>query len=775
MPTLGWRFAHMFALSGMAVAQPTLSLLGDNPTFFTAHDAGTAEIIWFAALLVAVPPAVGIGISAAAHRVSAPTGEWVHLGLVGLFAFLFVLPVADDLPGPWPVVIVVAAAIAGGVVTAYRRFQGLRSVVSVLAVAPFAFVGFFLFASPVEAVVFPDDVEAVALDDLVDDLTDDPGTDDPERIDAPRTLAERVNDQFPPVYLLVLDELPWPSLVGADGSIDADRYPNFARLGATSTVFTDATAPAFSTELSVPMILTGRDDREDAPVYSLYPDNLFTLLGGVYDASSSDPLVDLCPPSVCNGSPPADLIELLASAPDPTTTTAPPTVAPTPDDESPSEAPDDNSPFDLLLEDAAIVFGHLVTPDDLDIGLPSIGSSWGSFGRGVGTDEPATVEPPPPDEAPTSTTTSLAVDVTAVATDDDGPVDIEAIEDARTALLDSLITNDVRVADLRAEIAAMSDPGVPRLHYLHVLLPHVPWRHHAEGSIYADIGLPGYFDEWSDSPEIAALGQQRHLLQLQFTDRLLGEYLDRLEALGVFDRATIIVTADHGISFLPGQRSRGVFEANSGGIAPVPLIWKQPEQTRGETIDAPVTLLDVVPTLAAQLGVDIPWEVDGIDLFGDLPDERTRVVAMGSGTELPAHYPDLVDAVIADLHERFGTGASGSVYAVGGSPELIGRPAAEFSDGVADGCWRLERPPSTPEPGGEIGYVFGTITSPDPEQVPFAIVVDGVITGTSTSYAEQGAHRVYGLGDPRHWRSTPSSTIELHELRDGRLLTIPRC
>ncbi len=764
MPTLGWRFAHLFALSAMAVAQPLLSLLGDNPTFFTAHGSGAAEIIWFAVLLVVVPPAVCVGVSAATHRLSRRAGESAHLAFVGLFSFLFVLPAVDDLPGHWLLVVVLAAGVAAGIVTVYRRFQGFRSVVSVLTAAPVVFVGLFLFVSPVEAVVFPDDVEALALADLVDDLT----TPDPERMDAPRSLAERVNDQFPPVHLLVFDELPWPSLVGDDGTIDEDRYPNFARLASTSTVFTDATAPAFSTELSVPMILTGRDDRADAPVYSLYPDNLFTLLGGVYDTSSSDPLVDLCPPSVCDGKPPADLLELLASAPEAETTTSSAASSTT----TVPDARDDGSPFDLLLEDAAIVYGHLVTPEGLDVGLPAIGSSWGSFGRGVGTNEPEPAVVGRPDE---TTTASTALDTNADAVPDDGPVDVDAIGDARTEFLASLVTNDTRVVDLRAEIAAISDTGVPRLHYLHVLLPHVPWRHHADGSIYADVALPGYFDKWFDSPEIAALGQQRHLLQLQFTDSLLGAYLDQLESSGVFDRATIIVTADHGISFVPGERSRGVFEANSGGIAPVPLIWKKPAQTEGTEVHEPVSLIDIVPTLAAQLDIDMPWEVDGIDLFGELPPERTRVIAMGTGTEIPDHYPELVDAVVDELHRRFGTGATGSVYALDDTAGMLGTPADALIDGIAEVCWRLERPRSTPEPGGEIGYVVGRVETPDREQLPYAITVDGIVAGTSTTYPSQGAHQVYGLGDPQYWRRSPAPTVELHELRDGRLYTIPSC
>ena len=39
---------------------------------------------------------------------------------------------------------------------------------------------------------------------------------------------------------------------------------------------------------------------------------------------------------------------------------------------------------------------------------------------------------------------------------------------------------------------------------------------------------------------------QRHVLQVQYADRLVGELLDALRARGLFDRAVIVVTADHG-------------------------------------------------------------------------------------------------------------------------------------------------------------------------------------------------------------------------------------
>ena len=48
---------------------------------------------------------------------------------------------------------------------------------------------------------------------------------------------------------------------------------------------------------------------------------------------------------------------------------------------------------------------------------------------------------------------------------------------------------------------------------------------------------------------MANLERQRHLLQASYTDRLVGQILQRLEEVGVYDDAAIVVTADHGIAF----------------------------------------------------------------------------------------------------------------------------------------------------------------------------------------------------------------------------------
>ena len=970
-------------LATLAITQPLLSTLGENPTFFIAHSASPGQMVAFTAIVSLAPAAVLGTLMLAGHAVSAEAGERVFCASMAVLAFVFILQVVDAIPGPAVAVVAVAAVVGYGLMVLYSARGPVRSTVSLLAVFPVAVVALFLFHSPASSIVFPADVEAVALDDLLganfaaEHLAADSPTPassapsnpapassasassaptstasassasagaaasntaptsseptspapDSDAAVRPASMVERLNDRFPPLYVLVLDELPWASLLDMSGRIDAVRYPNFARLGATSHVFTNATTVAFTTEEAVPALLSGTLQAQPAPVFSLYPNNLFTLLGGVYDVSSSDPLVDLCPPAVCNGSPPEQILELIAAdeatrstqpaagsaaptttasrptttaastttASGPTTTAASATTAaadttttataadsppstgaatptatatatatasttaastaaagtsttlPVPPPAESGARSDRGGSLSLLLKDAAIVFGHLASPEGTNFGLPSIGATWGSFGRAPAVPSVA-VDAPEPDPAtapessaattttattaPTTTTATATADPTTTATanfdttttaaatatsttaaatadtatsttvtataaadtthaDADpvtalptgaavadptssAPVDPQRVAEERMVFLDSLITSDSRVADFRAEVAAMEASELPRLHYLHSLLPHVPWRFRPDGSTYADIDLPGYFSQWDENPAKAHFGQQRHLLQLGLVDRLLGEYLDRLEAIGDFDRATVIVTADHGISFVPGERSRGIGEANAGGIANVPLLYKEPGQRAGTVQTRPVQLIDVVPTIAARLELDPPWTFDGHDMLaaGPAPDRRVR--GPYGIVDLPGDLGAIVEAVAAGMHQVFGDGASGSLYGLGGAHDLIGTRALNWATDPSQHCWILERPATVPDADGAVGYAYGRIDAPAGAGIAMALSIDGVVAGTARSYLEDSVHRVYAIGDPQFWRAD-QPTVELHEIVGRRLALIGRC
>ncbi len=841
---------HLLVLATLAISQPLLGILGDNPTFFTAHASSPGQIVVFAIVTALAPAAVLSAAMLAAHAGSERTGQRVFQGALALLTFLFVIQVVDVIGGPGWFIIVIAVAATYGLMTLYTRHERVRTAVSVLVVLPPVVVGYFLFFSATNSVVFPDDVEAVTLERLLgDDLSEitlptgpagsdsvgaveseptdsanqsDPADQHGSVVAAPEVdsagsvpLIERLNQRFPPIYLLIFDELPWHSLLDEQGRIDSVRYPNFARLAGTSHVFSNATTTGFTTELAVPALLSSTLETQPAPVYSMYPDNLFTLLGGVYDTSSSDPLVDLCPDPVCNGSAPQQILDLIAAddiatatdaptttesvRPTTTATVAPTTTAvPIPEATDAEAAASDNGSLSLLFKDAAIVFGHLVAPEGMDFGLPSIGAGWGNFGGELtttATPAPATtttIQVSRTTEvtttttttgAPTSTTT-LSTDIGTtttlpIATEVESPVegdavDPERIAEERTAFLDSLITLDTRVFDFRRAVEAIEQRDLPRLHYMHTLLPHVPWRLRPDGSSYADIGLPGYFSRWDDDEDKARFGQQRHLLQLGFTDHLLGEYLDRLEAIGDLDRAMLIVTADHGISFLAGERSRGVNESNVAGIAGVPLLFKEPHQTTGTVQSQPVQLIDIVPTIAAQLEIEAPWDFTGHDMFSPQPSPDRAVWGTGGSVRVPETFATITDQLAADMHGVFGDGVSGSLYGLGGAHDLIGSPARDFLTSQSSHCWVLERPTAIPEPDGSIGYVFGWIDAPPGAPITFAIVADGIVAGTAPTFADGPDHRVFAIGDSQYWRGNEPA-VELHEIVESRLAPMSLC
>lgn len=844
---------HLLVLATLAISQPLLGILGENPTFFTAHSSSPGQIMIFTIVTALAPALVLSAVMLAGHARSERVGQHIFRGAIAVLTFLFVIQVVDVIGGPALLVIAIAIASTYGLMTVYARHERARSAVSVLAVLPPLVVIHFLFVSAASSVVFPDDVDAVTLETLLgadlDDIAHPADQDEHENTETdevdPTTtrtsqddsdnravgtdageqasLVERLNDRFPPIYLLVFDELPWHSLLDEKDQIDSVRYRNFARLGATSHVFNNATTDGFTTELAVPALLASTLEPQPAPVYSMYPNNLFTLLGGVYDVSSWDPLVDLCPDSVCNGSSPQQVLELIATDGTVSTTTAAPeitisassTTNPTTSTTvsvTSSAAPlaqpthdetggDNKGSLSLLLQDAAIVFGHLAAPEGTDLGLPSIGAGWGNFGRGLttattpttttsttttstqnattttattttSTQATTTTTESSSDLSQTTTTLQIATDVEIA--DGNDPIDPERIAEERTAFLDSLISLDTRVLDFRREVAEIEARDLPRLHFMHALLPHVPWRLRPDGSSYADIGLPGYFSKWDNDQVKARFGQQRHLLQLGFADHLLGEYLDRLEAIGDFDRAMVIVTSDHGVSFVAGERSRGVNEINVGGIAGVPLLFKESNQKTPTVQSKPVRLIDIVPTIAAKLEIEAPWAFAGYDMFSTQQAVDRAVGGTSGSVKVPQNFTTVTNELAADMHEVFGDGNSGSLYGLGGAHHLIGTPALDSLASRSAHCWVSERPATIPDADGSIGYVFGLINAPPGAPISFAIVVDGIVAGTAQSFEDGPAHRVFAIGDAQYWQGN-NPTVELHEIVNSRLAPISPC
>ena len=172
----------------------------------------------------------------------------------------------------------------------------------------------------------------------------------------------------------------------------------------------------------------------------------------------------------------------------------------------------------------------------------------------------------------------------------------------------------------RSFVASISPSDAPTLDFLHLLLPHQPWRYlptlqdteyPSDDSARRRANIFNWGSDWA-----ANLGRERHVLQVQALDSILGQIFDKLERIGAWDDSVVVVTADHGAAFTVGEPIRWISKKNAAEILWTPLFVKAPGQKTGVVDDRPMESIDVMPTIADHLRVEIPWRVDGVSAKG---------------------------------------------------------------------------------------------------------------------------------------------------------------
>ena len=116
--------------------------------------------------------------------------------------------------------------------------------------------------------------------------------------------------------------------------------------------------------------------------------------------------------------------------------------------------------------------------------------------------------------------------------------------------------------------------------------------------------------------------------EIAYTDSAVGKLIAALRADGIYDRAIIAVAADHGEALGEhGEESHGLFLYDE--TIHVPLLIKLPGSA-GRRITGRVGLVDVAPTLLAELGVEIPKAMQGTSLV-------ESIQSAGEVTDHPAY------------------------------------------------------------------------------------------------------------------------------------------
>lgn len=350
-----------------------------------------------------------------------------------------------------------------------------------------------------------------------------------------------------------------------------------------------------------------------------------------------------------------------------------------------------------LAADLTTVYAHVVSPADWRERLPSLQGDWRNFGGPAG--DPGRHDP---------------------------------------------------AGEFRLFIDQLPDPATGTLSFVHVNLPHVPFQYLPSGRRY---GRPGEHlhphgasnRHWGSDAWETEQALQRHLLQVGFVDRLVGELLDRLEAHGTHDEVLLVVTADHGAGFRPGGLRRSVDPSQPADVLAVPLFVKLPGQRSGRIDEANVQTIDLFPTLLDAAGRAVPPGLDGRSLLGDQPPPAFKTVMQLSGSNQKLDrvtYPAQLD--LRPGAERISAlFPSGDLLALGPHRDLVGLPLPDDLEDSTPLTWRLQEgwryaavdPGATFLPTHVVGNLQADASSLPTRQ--FAVAVNGRIRATTRAFETQ--------------------------------------
>lgn len=319
-------------------------------------------------------------------------------------------------------------------------------------------------------------------------------------------------------------------------------------------------------------------------------------------------------------------------------------------------------------------------------------------------------------------------------------------------------------------LEGLAPTGRPTLSFLHLLLPHGPWRYLPSGTTYSAASnkfppkkksdmTPGVL---SSEPAMSIVGKQRHLLQLAYTDKLIGAVLDRMKATGLLDKALLIVTADHGSGLTPKARSRRLDATNAADLCWVPLFVKTPKQRKPAVDHRNEQQVDLLPTIADVLDMRVPWTVDGVSMLGPArtTTEKTWYDTPGQPQHIDvATFAGAVPHGIAPEIARPELGPSG-LYAVGPLKEWYGRKLADLTVGTpsnvrANLADQVDVQHVDPASGGMPAMLFGDLSAPVGSASTWLLAsVNGTVAGEIAAvHAGDGSWKFVGMADEQFFKA----------------------
>ncbi|MEX2269809.1 MAG: sulfatase-like hydrolase/transferase [Acidimicrobiia bacterium] len=521
----------------------------------------------------------------------------------------------------------------------------------------------------------------------------------------PAAAAVDLQGTRTPVIVIVFDEFPLGVLLDDRGAIDATRYPGFTRLADTSTWYPNTTTVSSQTIRAVPAIQTGLLPPEEAvPVASNYPRSLFTLFARSHRLRVSETVTRLCPRALCRNSNAHGLSANSSST---------------------------------LFADLETVYFRALLPDATatEWGVPTIEDRWAGFGHVTATRR-----------------TKDGSEPTLADFDHDALPGVDSLDQA---------------ARFETFLASLRTGRSPGLWFHHSLLPHVPYTLFPDGRPYNAHYVPRSSFTRPSDVDLVNVDAQRLVLQTMHVDHLVDQLLDRLKRTGMLDDALVVVTADHGVAFVPEKTRRDTSEARGrDGVLPVPLIVKYPGQVAGEVDRRDARTIDVVPTVVDALGIDLPadWHFDGRSLIGPAPRHRRKLLVDGTTVAEPVRAlriaAELDGFLVSD-------GGPQDPFRIGPYGELVGEPVASLTLGSPVGSVHANKGSAYDHINLDrvLPALFeATVTGVEPGQW-VAVALNGTIAGVGPVYQLENTEdiRIVSMLDPSFMRAQ-QNTLDVYRI-----------
>jgi hypothetical protein len=164
-----------------------------------------------------------------------------------------------------------------------------------------------------------------------------------------------------------------------------------------------------------------------------------------------------------------------------------------------------------------------------------------------------------------------------------------------------------------------------KLLFWHSHFPHAPFRFNPDGSLHGDKLNSEFVGPGSGHSGPLPQGHdplrtlENYRKQVRFADRILGRLVEKLKSEGLYDKATLVVTSDHGV------RTWGAFNTANwpreleGRLLRVPLMIRGPRVKNGAYL-ADYQHVDFTPTLLDALG--LPYDPAAFEGFSGFAASR---------------------------------------------------------------------------------------------------------------------------------------------------------